>query len=63
MDKAKKEKEKNYYLEGIKMLLTGQETLDNYLDMYEQYKNAYEQRKKIIDNLNNEIKIIKKLKV
>ncbi len=63
MEKSKKEKDKNYYLEGMKMLLRENETLDNYMDMYEQYKNAYEKRKAIIDNLYNEIKIIKKLKV
>ena len=63
MDNAKNEKEKNYYLEGIKMLLKGYETLDNYMEMYEQYKDAYTKRKAIIDNLDKEIKIIKKLKV
>ena len=63
MEKAKKEKDKNYYLEGIKMLLKDNETLDNYMSMYEQYQKAYETRKAIIDNLYNEIKIIKKLKV
>ena len=63
MEKAKKEKDKNYYLEGIKVLLKGHETLDNYMSIYEQYKNAYEIRTNIINNLYNEIKIIKKLKV
>ncbi len=63
MEKAKKEKDKNYYLEGIKMLLKNNETLENYLSIYEEYKTAYEKRKAIIDNLYNEIKIIKKLKV
>ncbi len=63
MEKAKKEKDKNYYLEGIKILLKGNETLDNYMSMYEQYQNAYKTRKAIIDNLYHEIKIIKKLKV
>lgn len=63
MEKAKKEKYKNYYYEGIKMLLKNNETLENYQDSYEEYKNAYETRKAIIDNLYKEIKIIKKLKV
>ena len=62
-NKIKKEKDKNYYLEGIKMLLKNNETLENYLSIYEEYKTAYEKRKAIIDNLYNEIKIIKKLKV
>ena len=39
------------------------ETPENYLEYYEQYKKAYETRKAMIDNLYNEIKIIKKLKV
>ena len=39
------------------------EDFDNYLDLYEEYKDAYEKRKAIIDNLYKEIKIIKKLKV
>ncbi len=63
MDKAKKEKDKNYYYEGIKMLLKNNETIENYQSSYEEYKQAYETRKSIIDNLYKEIKIIKKLKV
>lgn len=63
MDHAKKEKDKNYYYEGIKLLLKNHETLENYQSSYEEYKNAYETRKGIIDNLYKEIKIIKKLKV
>ena len=45
------------------MLLKNNETIDNYNLIFEEYKNAYEKRKAIIDNLYNEIKIIKKLKV
>ena len=63
MKKAKKEKDKNYYLEGIKLLLKNNETLENFITIYEEYKKAYETRKAIIENLYNEIKIIKKLKV
>lgn len=63
MENAKKEKDKNYYYEGIKMLLKNNETIDNYLSIYEEYKKAYEARKAMIDNLYKEIKIIKKLKV
>ena len=63
MENAKKEKDKNYYYEGMKMLLKNNETVNNYLSIYEEYKNAYEKRKAIIDNLYKEIKIIKKLKV
>ena len=63
MDKAKKEKYRNYYLEGMKQLLKNNETIDNYSIIYEEYKEAYNKRKTIIENLYNEIKVIKKLKV
>lgn len=63
MEAAKKEKDKNYYLEGIKMLFKNNETLENYSSIYEEYKTAYTNRKTIIENLYREIKIIKKLKV
>ena len=63
MGNSKKEKDKNYYLEGIKLLLKSNETSENYISIYNEYKKAYETRKAIIDNLYNEIKIIKKLKV
>ena len=63
MDKAKKEKEKNYYLEGIKILLKPGETVENFDQIYQEYIEAYNTRKAIIDNLYSEIKTIKKLKV
>ena len=63
MDKAKKDKDKNYYFEGIKQLLKTDETIDNYTNLYKEYKEAYNKRKAIIENLYNEIKTIKKLKV
>ena len=63
MNKAKKDKDKNYYLEGMKMLMKNQETPENYMSFYEEYKQAYQKRKEMIDTLYKEIKIIKKLKV
>ena len=63
MDKAKKEKEKNYYLEGIKILLKPGETVENFDQIYQEYIEAYNTRKAIIDDLYSEIKTIKKLKV
>lgn len=63
MENAKKEKDKNYYYEGMKMLLKNNETIENYPTIHEEYKKAYQTRKAIIDNLYKEIKIIKKLKV
>lgn len=63
MNKAKKEKDKNYYLEGMKMLMKNNETLENYMSFYEEYKQACNIRKEMVDTLYKEIKIIKKLKV
>ena len=63
LNKAKKDKDKSYYLEGIKELLKNGETVDNYISISNEYKEAYNTRKSIIENLYNEIKIIKKLKV
>ena len=63
MNKSKKEKDKAYFLEGIKMLLLDEENIDNFLIVLEDYKKALENKKIMIDKLNNEIKIIKKLKV
>ena len=52
--------EVNVSLDEVK---NNKETLENYSSYYAEYKQAYETRKKIIDNLYQEIKIIKKLKV
>lgn len=60
---AKKPADKDYYTAGMKMLLQSGETLDNYQEVLEEYKQALEIRKKRIDDLYNEIKIIKKLRV
>lgn len=56
-------KKKKYYLEGVNILLKEKETLDIVKELYPQYKEAYINRKNIIDSLYKEIKIIKKLKV
>lgn len=63
MDKHKNEKDKNYYLEGIKMLFKSGETLENYSTICTEYESALVARKGIIDNLYNEIKVMKKLRV
>ena len=63
MEKAKTLKKKNYYLEGMKALMIGNETPENYERSKQEYINAYNKRKEIVDNLFDEIKIIKKLKV
>lgn len=63
MNKAKTDKKKQYFLEGIKMLLRTGETVENYHHFIEEYESAYKIRKDNIDTLHKEIKIIKKLKV
>lgn len=63
MNQAKKDKDKNYFLEGMKLLLLDEETVDNFMEVLEDYKKALENKELMIDKLNNEIKIIKKLKV
>ena len=62
MEKAKRESDREYYLEGMKQLLVGQESLDNYRQIQVEYQEAYDRRKKNIDHLYDEIKVIKKLK-
>lgn len=59
----KKESKKDYYLEGIKYLLKDGETVENYKDILDEYKNALSTRKAVIDKLFEEVKTIKKLKV
>lgn len=63
MVQSKNEKKKNYYLEYMKVYLQEGETVGTFHTIFENYRNAYEIRKKKIDNLYNEVKVIKKLKV
>lgn len=63
MVSAKKQKDKDYYMSGINVLLKKEETLENYKTLYNEYQEAYTLRKDIISNLYKEIKIIKKLKI
>ena len=63
MDIAKDKKTKEYYENGIKLLFRPEENFDNYLNIHQDYKNAYSKQKEAIAKLYEEIKIIKKLKV
>ena len=63
MNSSKSEKKLNYYKEGMKQLFSEGENFDNYYDVLCEYQEALENRNKIIEDLYNEIKIIKKLKV
>ena len=60
---ATTEKNQNYYLEGIKVLLSGRETVENYQEVLNSYRNIVEDKSVQIDKLFSEIKDIKKLKV
>ena len=62
-DNSNKEKTKEYYYEGIRLLFQDGETLENYLQILEEYRQALVKREDKIDKLHNEIKIIKKLRV
>lgn len=63
MNKASKDSDKDYYLNGIKQLLSTGETLENYKTVMYEYNQAFEVKKAQMDNLNKEFKSIKKLKV
>ena len=60
---TKNEDKKNYYLSGMKILLKGNETVDNYAEILNSYRNILNERNEHINKLFQEIKTIKKLKV
>lgn len=60
---AKKAEQKDYYASGMQMLLQKGETFENYNEIKGEYNSALEIRRKRIDDLYKEIRIIKKLKV
>lgn len=63
MNNTSNEKKKNYFKEGMQLLFSKGENYDNYQTVLDEYNVALKQRQKIIDDLYEEIKIIKKLKV
>lgn len=63
MQKAKSENKKDYICANIKYLFENGENFENYKNILEEYKAAYLKRKEKINELFNEIKQIKKLKV
>ncbi len=60
---AKSESKKNYYLDGMKYLLVGQETVDNYSEILGSYRRIVQEKNAHVEKLFEEIKIIKKLKI
>lgn len=63
MINAKSENKKNYYHEGMKMFYDNGENDENYKDILNQYESALVIRNEMIENLEKELKEIKKLKV
>ena len=63
MYEAKTDKKKSYYKEGMKLLFQADENFDNYMQVFEDYKNALQFRSERVDKLYKEIKIIKKLEI
>jgi len=63
MENAKSEKKKEYYKAGMQMLFESREDFRNYKYVLEEYRTALLKRKEIINNLFDEIKQIKKLRV
>ncbi len=58
---SKTEKNKEYYRDYINLLLESGETLDNYKTVTSDYEKALETKKQLVDKLDNEIHIIKRL--
>ena len=60
---AKTEAKKLYFEEYMKLYMTPEESVDKFEQLYKELKNTYLLKNKEINHLNNEIKIIKKLRV
>ena len=60
---SKTENKQNYYLNGMKCLLIREETIDNYSEILNSYRNITTEKNEHIKKLFEEIKIIKKLKI
>ena len=60
---AKNDKKKEYYTACMQAMLEKGEDFRNYKYILEEYRTAYLKRKEVIDNLLDEIKTIKKLRV
>ncbi len=63
MNSASNQKKKEYFLEGIKLLFHDGENIDNFLNVLKEYEDALQNRQLIIDNLFEEVKKIKQLKL
>lgn len=62
-DASNKQKTKDYYHEGMRLLFQNGENFENCTQILEEYKQALITRKDLVNKLYEEIKIIKKLRV
>lgn len=62
-NKSDKQKKKDYYHEGMRLLFQKGEGFENYAQILDEYRNALVVREDTIDKLYEEIKIIKKLRI
>ena len=63
MEKAIKDKDKEYFFEGFKLMLSNGENIDNFQDVLNEYHIALKAKEEETSKLYDEIKIIKKLKI
>lgn len=63
MQNAKKSKDKEYFLQGINLMLAQGETLENFKKITDEYNISLQSKIDDINKLNKEIKKIKKLKI
>lgn len=63
MEEAKKDKDKDYFFEGFKLMLSPGENRDNFKNVLNEYYTALKNKESDTNKLYEEIKIIKKLKV
>lgn len=63
MQKTSNQNKRDYYKEGMQMLFQAGENFQNYHQVLQEYRDALIVRETRINDLYNEIKIIKKLKV
>lgn len=61
MDLSQSDKKRNYYMNGIKMLIQENEDLNNYFSILSEYEHAISIREDRINKLYKEISVIKKL--
>ena len=63
MNQSKRQEDIDFYKEYIPGFFKNNESFDNFEQIYQEYKDAYNSKKKSVDDLFDEIKKIKKLKV